>query len=212
MGVWRRKWFFLYGWANICKKQNSITQLRVKLNLRKLRLTSGLPKNPKQRRQWDEEVCGGALWALSTFLPQWARFQNVKLLLTLKLSNQSIFSKTTIHVFPVVSMQGYTDHYLIAYNSSKDTKLVIGWKLLSLGRPKPKISWLPEKWRHAFFENAKDFFQNNNLKIFSVVWSENYKYLFLVLILRLVKSFFSNYLRNFISSPHLWLFCQVQQD
>ena len=31
---------------------------------------------------------------------------------------------------------------------------MIGWKLLSLGRPNPKISRLLGKWRHAFFENS----------------------------------------------------------
>ena len=41
------------------------------------------------------------------------------------------------------------------YSSAKETKLVIGWTLLSLGRPNPKISRLLGKWRHAFFENVK---------------------------------------------------------
>ena len=42
------------------------------------------------------------------------------------------------------------------HSNAKETKLVIGWKLLSLGRPNPKISLLLRlrKWRHAFFENS----------------------------------------------------------
>ena len=40
------------------------------------------------------------------------------------------------------------------YSNAKETKLVIGWKLLSLGRPNPKISRLLGKWCHAFFENT----------------------------------------------------------
>ena len=37
---------------------------------------------------------------------------------------------------------------------AKETKLVIGWNFLSLGRPNPKISVLLGKLRHAFFENV----------------------------------------------------------
>ena len=39
------------------------------------------------------------------------------------------------------------------HSNAKVTKLVIGWKLLSLGRPNPKISLLLGKWRQAFLEN-----------------------------------------------------------
>ena len=43
-------------------------------------------------------------------------------------------------------------------SNAEDTKLVIGWKLLSLGRPNPKKSTLSGKWRHASFENVKKNF------------------------------------------------------
>ena len=44
------------------------------------------------------------------------------------------------------------------YGNTKETKLVIGWILISLGRPNPTTSRLLGKWRHPFFENA--FFEN----------------------------------------------------
>ena len=40
-------------------------------------------------------------------------------------------------------------------SNAKETKLGIGWKLLSLGKPNPKTSVLLGKWRHAFFENKE---------------------------------------------------------
>ena len=60
------------------------------------------------------------------------------------------FSKTTSHVFPAVSKQGYN---ISLPSNAKETKLVIGWKL-SLGRSNPKTSVLLGKWHHAFFENG----------------------------------------------------------
>ena len=38
--------------------------------------------------------------------------------------------------------------------NAKETKLVIGLKLLSLGSPNPKTSPLLGKWRRDFFENT----------------------------------------------------------
>jgi len=66
------------------------------------------------------------------------------------------FSKTTSHV----RVSGRILARLLrplsrCHSNAKETKLVIGWKLLSLGRPNPKISPFLGKWRHAFFENIR---------------------------------------------------------
>ena len=42
---------------------------------------------------------------------------------------------------------------------------MIGWKLLSLGRPNPKISRLLGKWCHAFFENDYMITTDRNISI-----------------------------------------------
>ena len=66
------------------------------------------------------------------------------------------FSETTSHV----RVSGRILARLLrplsrCHSNAKETKLVIGWKLLSLGRPNPKISPFLGKWRHAFFENIR---------------------------------------------------------
>ena len=55
-------------------------------------------------------------------------------------------------------------------SNARETKLVICWKLLSLGRPNPKTSPLLGKWRHAFFENTPNRHHAN----FKFKWCSNH--------------------------------------
>ena len=94
-----------------------------------------------------------------SFVRKVKRMKHVAEILELKGTNVILlvhflftFSKTS-HVFPAISNKD-TPTTISLPSNSKVTKLVIGWKLLSLGRPNSETSALLGKWRHAIFENA----------------------------------------------------------
>ena len=80
-------------------------------------------------------------------------------------------SKTKVTYFP--SYPSKVTPTTISLLAMQETKLVIGWKLLSLGRPNPETSVLLGKLRHAFFENSSTFalwwltFLETNLRLAS---------------------------------------------
>ena len=66
----------------------------------------------------------------------------------------TVMSEDLIHNFKIsqvfpLNLRKVTPTMISLSSISIDTKLVIGWKLLSLGRP----TVLPRKWGHTFFQN-----------------------------------------------------------
>ena len=96
-----------------------------------------ITKSPKCRFSWKVPNCGNQLIISDDF-------NNFRPILEDNKSRVSGRIQARLHR-PLSRCHSYAE----------ETELVIGWKLLSLGRPNSKISLLLGKWRHAFFENFK---------------------------------------------------------